>query len=98
MLETLLTIFHYFICLFLILVVLLQAGKGGGLGGFGGAATQTVFGGSGAGNLLTKLTSISAVLFMVTSTSLAYISTTSNKDSMSDIIEAQKARQAAKKA
>src|SRR5678816_40314 len=69
---TFLTIIHIIVCVFLILVVLLQAGKGGGMGiAFGGGGSQTVFGSSGAGNFLTRLTSITAVIFMVTSLGLA---------------------------
>src|SRR5450432_753057 len=72
---TLLTIVHITVCLFLILVVLLQAGKGGGMGiAFGGAGSQTVFGSSGAGNFLTRLTSITATLFLMTSLALAHYS------------------------
>ncbi|NOY94034.1 MAG: preprotein translocase subunit SecG, partial [Deltaproteobacteria bacterium] len=62
-----LTILYVAVCIFLILVVLLQSGKGGGMGGIGGGmggAGQQVFGGAGAGNLLTKLTGTSAALFM----------------------------------
>src|SRR5262245_46198501 len=72
--TTLLTIIHVFVCAFLILVVLLQAGKGGGMGiAFGGGGgSQTVFGSSGAGNFLTRLTSITAVIFMITSLVLAH--------------------------
>jgi len=71
--NTFLTIIHVIVCVFLILVVLLQAGKGGGMGiAFGGGGSQTVFGSSGAGNFLTRLTSITAVLFMVTSLVLAH--------------------------
>src|SRR6266581_2005519 len=70
---TLVTILHVLVCLFLILVVLLQAGKGGGMGlAFGGSGAQTVFGGSGAGNFLTRLTAGTAVVFMLTSLALAY--------------------------
>src|SRR5215475_13515284 len=70
---TLVTILHVFVCIFLILVVLLQAGKGGGMGlAFGSSGAQTVFGGSGAGNFLTKLTAGTAVIFMITSLTLAY--------------------------
>ena len=73
--TTFLTILHVFVCVFLILVVLLQAGKGGGMGiAFGGGGSQTVFGSSGAGNFLTRLTSITAVVFMVTSLGLAHYS------------------------
>ena len=66
---TLLTVLHIVVCLFLILVVLLQAGKGGGMGiAFGGGGgSQTVFGSSGAGNFLTRLTSITAFLFLLNS-------------------------------
>src|SRR5262245_8047261 len=70
---TIVTILHIFVCVFLILVVLLQAGKGGGMGlAFGSSGAQTVFGGSGAGNFLTKLTAGTAVVFMLTSLTLAY--------------------------
>ena len=73
--DTFLTVVHIFVCVFLILVVLLQAGKGGGMGiAFGGGGSQTVFGSSGAGNFLTRLTSITAVIFMVTSLGLAHFS------------------------
>ena len=72
---TFLTVVHVFVCLFLILVVLLQAGKGGGMGiAFGGAGSQTVFGSSGAGNFLTRLTSITATVFLLTSLWLAHYS------------------------
>src|SRR5262250_689625 len=72
---TLVTILHIFVCLFLILVVLLQAGKGGGMGlAFGSSGAQTVFGGSGAGNFMTRLTAGTAIVFMLTSLTLAYFS------------------------
>ncbi len=70
---TLVTIIHVVVCIFLILVILLQAGKGGGMGAaFGGAGAQTVFGGRGAQTFLGKLTTISAAIFMLTSLTLAY--------------------------
>src|SRR5205814_2680760 len=70
--TALITVLHILACLFLILVVLLQSGKGGGMGlAFGGGGSQTVFGGSGAGNFLTKATAVTACLFMLTSVSLA---------------------------
>ena len=73
---TFLTVFHVLVCMFLILVVLLQAGKGGGMGiAFGGGGgSQTVFGSSGAGNFLTRLTSITAFVFLLTSLGLAHFS------------------------
>jgi preprotein translocase subunit SecG len=70
---TLLYVVYVMVCIFLILVVLLQAGKGGGMGALGGGS-QTVFGGSGAGNFLTRLTVISAALFMLLSAALTYVS------------------------
>ena len=71
---TLITIIHVIACIFLMLVVLLQAGKGGGVGiAFGGGGgAQQVFGGRGAGSFLEKLTAGTAIVFMLTSSSLAY--------------------------
>jgi preprotein translocase subunit SecG len=80
MLATILNILHVFVCLFLILVVLLQQGRGGGLGSAFGGATAQVFGGRGAGNFLTRLTAICAVIFMATSISLAYLSSAGDRE------------------
>jgi preprotein translocase subunit SecG len=67
----LLVTIHVIVCLFLIGVVLLQQGKSADLAGaFGGQGSQTAFGPRGAANLLTKLTTWGAVLFMVISISL----------------------------
>jgi preprotein translocase subunit SecG len=80
MLTTLLSILHVMACGFLILVVLLQQGRGGGLGAaFGSSTTRQVFGGRGAGNLLTRLTAISAFIFMSTSVTLAYIASSGDR-------------------
>ena len=79
--QTLLTIIHVFVCLFLVGVVLLQSGRSGGMGVLSGAATQTVFGGRGASGFLAQATSVCAMLFMLTSASLAYMST-SGRDSL----------------
>jgi preprotein translocase subunit SecG len=74
--TTFLTVLHVMVCLVLILVVLLQRGKGSDIGAaLGGGGSNTVFGSRGAGNFLTKLTTASAVMFMLTSLSLSYIST-----------------------
>ena len=94
---TFLSILYVLVCLFLILVVLLQPGRGGVGGAFGGGSSQTVFGGSGAGNFLTRLTSISAALFMILSASLAYMSSSSDK-SLERATEAARAKSAAAKA
>jgi preprotein translocase subunit SecG len=71
----LVTIIHVFVCAFLILVILLQQGRGGGLGAAFGGASQQVFGGAGAGNFLTKLTEAAAFTFMFTSLLLAGLAT-----------------------
>jgi preprotein translocase subunit SecG len=66
---------HLLVSIVLILVVLLQTGKGADLAGaFGGGGSQTAFGSRGAATVLSKLTTTAAVLFMVTSFSLAIIS------------------------
>lgn len=79
--TTFLTIVHVLVCLFLVGIVLLQSGRAGGMGVLSGAATQTVFGGRGAGGFLAKATTFCATMFMVTSASLAYTST-SGRDSL----------------
>ena len=67
----LLVIIHVIVCLFLVGVVLLQQGKSADLAGaFGGSGSQTAFGPRGAANLLTRLTTWSAILFMITSIGL----------------------------
>ena len=74
----LLLILHVIVCLFLIIVVLLQSGKAADLAGaFGGMGSQTAFGPRGSATLLSKATTISAVLFMVTSLSLSILATRS---------------------
>jgi preprotein translocase subunit SecG len=65
-------VIHVFACLFLIVVVLLQTGKGADMGAVFGGGSQTLFGSGGAGNLLTKLTTGTAIAFMVTSLILSY--------------------------
>jgi len=69
-----LTVLHVLACLFLIVIVLLQRGKGAEMGAmFGGGAGATVFGSRGAGNFLTRMTTAAAVVFMLTSLTLAYV-------------------------
>ncbi|HET9210717.1 MAG TPA: preprotein translocase subunit SecG [Thermoanaerobaculia bacterium] len=62
---------HVIVCVFLILVVLLQQGKGADLSVFGGGSTQTAFGARGATTLLHKLTVASFVIFILTTVSIA---------------------------
>jgi len=67
---------HILVCIFLIIVVLLQSGKAADLAGaFGGMGSQTAFGPRGSATLLSKATTISAVLFMITSMSLSIMAT-----------------------
>jgi preprotein translocase subunit SecG len=72
----LLMMVHVIVCVFLIIVVLLQSGKAADLAGaFGGMGSQTAFGPRGSATLLSKATTLSAILFMVTSLSLSIIAT-----------------------
>jgi preprotein translocase subunit SecG len=67
----LLVTIHVLVCLFIVIVVLLQQGKSADLAGaFGGQGSQTAFGPRGAANLLTRLTTWCAVIFMLTSIGL----------------------------
>jgi len=70
--TTLLTIIHVLACITLILIVLLQAGKGANMGAAFGGSSQTVFGSSGAGTFLGKMTAAVAIIFMLTSITLTY--------------------------
>ena len=73
--TTLIAILHVLISLFIIGVVLLQSGKGAEMGAsFGSGGSQSVFGAGGGGNFMTKLTSAAAIIFMLTSLMLAYLS------------------------
>jgi preprotein translocase subunit SecG len=72
----LITFVHVLVCLFLIVVVLLQSGKAADLAGaFGGMGSQTVFGPRGSATVLSKATTISAVVFMLTSITLSIYAT-----------------------
>ena len=71
---TLVTILHIVVSLGLILVVLLQTGKGADMGAVFGGSSATIFGASGAGNFLTRLTTGMAIVFMITSLTLGVFS------------------------
>ena len=72
----LILLIHVVVCIFLIIVVLLQSGKAADLAGaFGGMGSQTTFGPRGSATLLSRATTISAVLFMVTSLALSILAT-----------------------
>ncbi|PYX78811.1 MAG: preprotein translocase subunit SecG [Acidobacteria bacterium] len=71
---TLITIVHIIVCFFIIVVVLLQSGKSGDIAAaFGGMGSQTAFGPRGAASALSKATTWSAVIFMVTSITLSIV-------------------------
>src|SRR3974377_841118 len=71
-LTVLITLIHVIVCLFLIIVVLLQSGKSGDLAAaFGGQGSQTAFGPRGAATALSRATTWSAIIFMITSITLS---------------------------
>src|ERR1700744_5696056 len=87
----LLTAIHVIVCLFLIVVVLLQSGKAADLAGaFGGMGSQTVFGPRGSATVLSKATTIAAAVFMITSLSLSIVATRGGKSSPSLLDKATK--------
>ena len=73
--SILVIVIHIIVCVALIMIVLLQTGKGADMGAaFGGGSSQTLFGSSGASTFLSKATTVAAVVFMLTSLTLAYMS------------------------
>ena len=91
MIFTLLTIVHVLVCLFLIVVVLLQSGKAADLAGaFGGMGSQTAFGPRGSATLLSKATTVSAVVFMITSLSLSILATRGDRGGGKSLLEKAK--------
>jgi len=74
MIIALITVVHIIVCAFLIIVVLLQSGQGGDIAAaFGGMGSQTAFGPRGSATILSKATTWSAVIFMVTSITLSVL-------------------------
>ena len=87
----LLTIIHVIVCLFLVIVVLLQSGKAADLAGaFGGMGSQTVFGPRGSATVLSKATTVAAALFMVTSLGLSVLATRGGSGGGSSILDKAK--------
>ncbi len=81
--SLLLIIIHVIVCIALIMIVLLQTGKGADMGAaFGGGSSQTLFGSTGASTFLTKATTAAAIIFMLTSLGLAYMSGHKTGDSI----------------
>ncbi|EKD74925.1 MAG: hypothetical protein ACD_44C00291G0001 [uncultured bacterium] len=66
-------ILHIFICISLLVLILIQQGKGADAGASFGGASQTLFGAQGSGNFLTKLTSVLAALFFLNCLFLGYL-------------------------
>jgi len=90
--SVVITVLHVIVCFFLVTVVLLQRGKGAQVGAvFGGGGGATMFGGRGAGNFLTKLTTGAAIVFMLTSLSLSYLGITRGSERLFEegIVEEQ---------
>jgi len=81
--TTILIIVHVLVCVALIMIVLLQTGKGADMGAaFGGGGSQTLFGSTGASTFLSKATTAAAIVFMLTSLALAYLSSHRTADSI----------------
>ena len=86
--SILIVLIHVIVCIALIMIVLLQTGKGADMGAaFGGGASQTLFGSTGASTFLSKATTVVAVIFMFTCFILAYMS--SNKTAPSIMKDAE---------
>ncbi len=85
--HALVVIIHLIACFSLILIVLLQSGKGQSMGAmFGGSGSQALFGSSGASSFLTKATTAVAVVFMLTSLTLAYVSKSGQESVIPDFL------------
>ncbi len=81
--SLILIIIHIFVCIALIMIVLLQTGKGADMGAaFGGGSSQTLFGSTGASTFLSKATTGAAIIFMLTSLVLAYMASRGTGDSI----------------
>ncbi|PJC64079.1 MAG: preprotein translocase subunit SecG [Deltaproteobacteria bacterium CG_4_9_14_0_2_um_filter_42_21] len=72
--HTIVLTIHYILCIFLVVTILLQTGKGADIGAVFGGGSQTLFGGRGPATFLNKLTAAVAIMFLLTSVSLAKIS------------------------
>ena len=86
--SILLIIVHVVVCIALIMIVLLQTGKGADMGAaFGGGSSQTLFGSTGASTFLSKATTVAAIVFMVTSLGLAYFSSHGPEESIMEKVK-----------
>src|SRR3989339_1077772 len=90
-LITVLTILHVFLCLLLILLILLQSGKGSDVGSMlGGGASQTLFGPTGGKNIMVRITTVVAILILVTTMTLAKLPKISGASQNKLLAELQK--------
>ncbi len=78
---------HVITCLFLILVVLLQQGKGADLSVFGGGSTQAAFGARGAATFLHKMTVAGFIAFIFTTMSIGFLQSSGRQDSVMKVVE-----------
>jgi preprotein translocase subunit SecG len=84
---TFFVILHLIVCLFLIFIILIQSSKGAEMGAAFGGSSQTLFGSRGAATFMSKLTSAAAILFMITSLTLAIVSV--KRESVMNSVPAQ---------
>ena len=87
---TVTVVFHVLACMALILIVLLQTGKGAEMGAAFGGASQTLFGGSGGTTFLSKLTTGAAIAFMITCLGLTYLSAGPSTKSVMEEVPVEK--------
>ncbi|HEX9121154.1 MAG TPA: preprotein translocase subunit SecG [Terriglobales bacterium] len=98
MLVVLFTVIHIIVSLFLIIVVLLQSGKSADIAAaFGGMGSQTAFGPRGAATLLSKATTLAAVIFMLTSITLSIFASRRSSTSVLQNLKTQPAQSAPQK-
>ncbi len=92
------SVLHVLVSILLIVLVLLQAGKGASMGAsFGSGSSQALFGSSGPATFLTKLTTLCAVIFMFTSLYLTYVSSRIDDSIMTSVPEMQNTPEASQK-
>lgn len=93
--DNLLVIVHVIVCLFLVIIVLLQHGKGADIGATFGGSSQSLFGTEGPLPLLNKITTSAAIIFMLTSVTLAYKSAQKSHSSVMTEIQVEQSVQPA---
>lgn len=94
---TIVLAFHVFVCVLLILAVLMQSGKGSSLGSAFGGGSSDVFGPGAPVNIMNRITTVIAILFMITSLTLAVMSTQKTTDSVINSVMPQQTEQKAPK-